>query len=571
MLKRTNWLCCGLSFLTLVLTWVPAMASSLNVKIVGNPLQSYGFLQLAYDAATTGAVIQAQKITFVEDFTLDKTSTDVTLEGGFDPTFFTQNGDTKLQGTLTLAQGSLVVDHLIIASGPSLVSVAVTPINPGITVDSHQQFTATGTYSDETTQDLTASVSWSSSSPSVADIDTTGMATTAKIGSTLITATTGNIAGTTILAANSTNVIIPTGAGGTNTAGESDYSLYIQEVSGTWGGGGYFLNNITNSLLNFPGLGKTATVPYSASSGSGLTFYDLLSADSSGNLWAVQNTMSNASDWGHFATAIVKYRNASGNPSTLTPTTIVTLPSSIIVNHRVAFDGSGNLWVDEISLYGSVGNTGESARIVEYTAASSYTTTGTVIAYSPYENNSGCLGAGLVFGTDGHLVALENYNNGTGGCNNQIMEYTPTGTPVTSKYYPSGYSGQAGELAIDASNNLWVFSSPGPTNCHYPNCTIPGYLYEVSDTGNLLQTLPAPPGAGGAVLDANGNLWIVGNTNFGEGEPSCSDTYTSYLSELPPGATTPIVAASYTRSCAAVPRVMFGGVAITQVPSTLLQ
>jgi hypothetical protein len=176
------------------------MAASPNVEIVGNP-QPFGFLQLAYDAASSEAIIQAQGLTFVEDLTLDNTSTDVTIEGGFDPTFSTQYSYTILQGTLTVAQGSLTVDYLSITSGPTLVSIAVTPPSPGpsIVAGATQQFTATGTYSDNTKKDLTASVAWISSNTLVATIATGGLATSGVAGSTTITATTGSISNASIL------------------------------------------------------------------------------------------------------------------------------------------------------------------------------------------------------------------------------------------------------------------------------------------------------------------------------------------------------------------------------------
>ncbi|GFE56828.1 DUF3443 family protein [Geobacter sp. AOG1] len=82
----------------------------------------------------------------------------------------------------------------------SLVSIAITPSNPSIAVATTQQFTATGAYSDNTKQDLTASVTWSSSNTSVATIvGTTGLATSVAIGSTTITAALGGISGTTTL------------------------------------------------------------------------------------------------------------------------------------------------------------------------------------------------------------------------------------------------------------------------------------------------------------------------------------------------------------------------------------
>ena len=44
----------------------------------------------------------------------------------------------------------------------TLVSIGVTPADPSIADGTAQQFTATGVYSDASTQDLTAQVTWSS-------------------------------------------------------------------------------------------------------------------------------------------------------------------------------------------------------------------------------------------------------------------------------------------------------------------------------------------------------------------------------------------------------------------------
>jgi hypothetical protein len=60
----------------------------------------------------------------------------------------------------------------------ALVSLAVTPAG-GVSIEAgqSQQFTATGTFDDGSTADVTASASWNSSSPSVATIDGGGPAT----------------------------------------------------------------------------------------------------------------------------------------------------------------------------------------------------------------------------------------------------------------------------------------------------------------------------------------------------------------------------------------------------------
>jgi uncharacterized protein YjdB len=85
----------------------------------------------------------------------------------------------------------------------SLVSIEVSPVNPSIAVGTTQQFKATGIYSDNSKQDLTTQVTWSSSDVAVASISNTagsnGLATAIKVGSTTITATLGGISGTTTL------------------------------------------------------------------------------------------------------------------------------------------------------------------------------------------------------------------------------------------------------------------------------------------------------------------------------------------------------------------------------------
>ena len=75
------------------------------------------------------------------------------------------------------------------SSGVTLTSVAVTPASASIAAGATQQFTATGMYSDNSTKDLTSSVTWASSSTSVATIAASGLATAVATGSTNITAT----------------------------------------------------------------------------------------------------------------------------------------------------------------------------------------------------------------------------------------------------------------------------------------------------------------------------------------------------------------------------------------------
>src|SRR5205823_785904 len=79
------------------------------------------------------------------------------------------------------------------------VSIAVTPANPSIPRGTTQQFTATGTYSDGSTVDLTSSAAWVSSSPAVATITAGGLASGGARGTCQVSASFGGVSGSTTL------------------------------------------------------------------------------------------------------------------------------------------------------------------------------------------------------------------------------------------------------------------------------------------------------------------------------------------------------------------------------------
>ncbi|MGD0212926.1 MAG: Ig-like domain-containing protein [Terriglobales bacterium] len=80
-----------------------------------------------------------------------------------------------------------------------LQSIQVGPVGPSIAAGLSQQFTATGKYSDNSTKDLTNSVTWSSMDASVATISSGGMATSRGQGSTTIVASLAAVSGTATL------------------------------------------------------------------------------------------------------------------------------------------------------------------------------------------------------------------------------------------------------------------------------------------------------------------------------------------------------------------------------------
>ena len=83
----------------------------------------------------------------------------------------------------------------------TLSSISVSPANPTVQSGASQQFTATGTYSDGSTQDVTGQVVWGTSNPAVATISSSGLATTTSAGTTTISVSRAGIVGSTNLVA----------------------------------------------------------------------------------------------------------------------------------------------------------------------------------------------------------------------------------------------------------------------------------------------------------------------------------------------------------------------------------
>jgi len=97
----------------------------------------------------------------------------------------------------------MTVDTTLTVTGPHLTGLTLIPPNPTKTIGRSIQFTATGTYSDGSTQNLTAAVTWTSGDVSVATITSPGgLATALAAGTTTITAThpSGPAASTTLTA-----------------------------------------------------------------------------------------------------------------------------------------------------------------------------------------------------------------------------------------------------------------------------------------------------------------------------------------------------------------------------------
>ena len=107
-------------------------------------------------------------------------------------------------------QGVISGSTTLYVTTATLQSIAVTPANPSIPVNVSEYFIATGSYSDGTTQDISSSVTWTSGTPAVATMNINqtvcspcvvypDRATGVSLGTSVITATSGLISGSTTL------------------------------------------------------------------------------------------------------------------------------------------------------------------------------------------------------------------------------------------------------------------------------------------------------------------------------------------------------------------------------------
>jgi subtilisin-like proprotein convertase family protein len=92
------------------------------------------------------------------------------------------------------------VNGVLTVTPAALVSIAVTEATNTITVGQSQQATATGTYTEGTSQDVSTAAAWLSSAPSVATVNSAGLVNALAVGNTVISASLSGVEGSAALA-----------------------------------------------------------------------------------------------------------------------------------------------------------------------------------------------------------------------------------------------------------------------------------------------------------------------------------------------------------------------------------
>jgi len=110
------------------------------------------------------------------------------------------HGAAAGDATITAKLGAISGSTTLHVTGAQLVSIAVTGVSSSVAKGFTDQLTATGTYSDTSTADLTTQVAWSTDPTGIATVSNAsgsqGLATGVDVGSTTVTAQLGAVAGT---------------------------------------------------------------------------------------------------------------------------------------------------------------------------------------------------------------------------------------------------------------------------------------------------------------------------------------------------------------------------------------
>ena len=372
-------------------------------------------------------------------------------------------------------------------SSVALNSVTVTPANPTMQVGQTLQFTATGNYSDNSTQDITSQVTWSSTKPAAATINSSGLATAVAGGSLSIIATAGVLSGSTGLTVQATPLVITTSSlslGYQNVP----YSTALSATGGvqpyTWslGAGSALPAGLT--------LSPTGLITGTPSAVGTSTF--TVQVQDSGAKEAGLNQQQTVSSSVNI-TVIVQPSFLTIWPNTATPTVIDGAdPSAVEVGVKFTADVYGSIY--GIRFYKSSNNTGTHV-------GNLWTASGALLASAVFSGESASGWQQVTFSNPVEIapgtVYVASYHTNTGHYSADQNYFASGGVDNPPLHAPqTGVSGGNGVFADGATS---VF----PTN-----------TFNASNYWVDVMFVPVPTPTSIAVTPANSTLQIGGTQQF---------------------------------------------------------
>jgi uncharacterized repeat protein (TIGR01451 family) len=197
-------------------------------------------------------------------------------------------------------------------TGIVLASISVSANTASLTYGASEPFTATGTYSDNSTAGLTSQVTWASSAQNIASVNASGLATALAAGQTNITASLSGITSNnfqlTVVAGTPASISAAAGSGQSATVGTAFASAFEALVKD---GGG---DPVPNASVTFtaPGNGASGTfsnglASYTASTNSsGIATSLLFTANSNTGAYSVTASVAGVASQSSFSLTNVK-------------------------------------------------------------------------------------------------------------------------------------------------------------------------------------------------------------------------------------------------------------------------
>lgn len=379
--------------------------------------------------------------------------------------------------------------------GPAaLVSIAVTPATPTLSLGSTQQFTATGTFTDSTTRNLTAEVTWTSSDPSVGISNAAGSegrATADALGTSTVSATSGSISGSTVVTVSNATLVSIAVTPASSSLAKGRTAQFV--AMGTYSNS--TTADVTTSVTWSTGAAATATVSNTAGSEG------LVTAVAEGT-----------------TTVIATLGSVSGNTGlTVTPAELVSIiisgvPASPLPLGRTADLVATGVYTDSSMQTVTTSVTWASADANVASVSNTSPTQGRVTAVALGTVNitaslSGVTGNASLTTAAAELVSIE------------VTPANPTiNLPGTQQLVATGTFSDNTTLVISGSPTTWVSETPANATVNTTgNVTgvAPGTSLITATrsgiTGSTTVTVVAPPPAVSSTVPASGatGVWAL--------------------------------------------------------------
>ena len=415
--------------------------------------------------------------------------------------------------TINATSGSVVGTAALTVINPTLTSIVVTPATASIiAATGTQQYAAQCSYSNNTTGDCSATVSWSSSNTAAATISSGGLASAAAAGTATIKATSGSITGTALLsvinptltgiAVTPATALIVAGTGTQQYAAQCSYSNRTNSdctAIVTWSS-----SNLAAATISSGGLASAAAAGattimavWGTISGTAVLTVTPAPVKLTSGLWAWMGGSNSAPDGNTGQPGVY---NALGNPA-----------AGNVPGSRVASvgwtDSNGNLWLFGGGGFDSAGVDGYLNDLWEYMPS--------IEEWAWIGGRSTVPGANQGWpGVYGRL-AVPAAENSPGA-----REASVSWTDKAGNFWLFGGIGYDSAGTYGTLNDLWEFNPSiqqwawmsGSSTVPAATQGLPGVYGQlgVGDAANL----PGSRWGANTWTDADGNLWLFGGVGY---------------------------------------------------------